>query len=242
MDMRAPAQLLGLLLLWLLGARCAAQVVTQTPSKVSANEGGTVTISCQSSQSVASNNNLAWYQQKPGQRPKQLIYQASTLESGVPDRFKGSGSGTSFTLTISPVQAEDAGTYYCQGGYSELSLWRTFGPGTKLEIQRSTVAPVASIFPPAKAMLDTDTVSIVCIADKFYPKTITVTWKVGGVTQTTGILESLTPQNDSDNTYSLSSTLSLSTATYKSNNVYTCEITHEGLTSPLVKSFNSNEC
>uniref|UniRef100_G1TJR8 Ig-like domain-containing protein n=1 Tax=Oryctolagus cuniculus TaxID=9986 RepID=G1TJR8_RABIT len=63
-----------------------AQVLTQTPSPVSAAVGGTVTINCQASQSVY-NNRLAWYQQKPGQPPKLLIYSASTLESGVPSVY-----------------------------------------------------------------------------------------------------------------------------------------------------------
>uniref|UniRef100_G1TUC3 Ig-like domain-containing protein n=1 Tax=Oryctolagus cuniculus TaxID=9986 RepID=G1TUC3_RABIT len=112
----APTQLLGLLLLWLPGATFAV-VLTQTPSPVSAAVGGTVTINCQSSQSVYNNNWLAWYQQKPGQPPKLLIYWASKLATGVPSRFKGSGSGKQFTLTISGVQCEDAATYYCAGGY-----------------------------------------------------------------------------------------------------------------------------
>uniref|UniRef100_G1TYZ5 Ig-like domain-containing protein n=1 Tax=Oryctolagus cuniculus TaxID=9986 RepID=G1TYZ5_RABIT len=119
MDMRAPTQLLGLLLLWLPGARCAEVVMTQTPASVSEPVGGTVTIKCQASQSISSY--LSWYQQKPGQPPKRLIYKASTLASGVPPRFKGSGSGTQFTLTISDLECDDAATYYCQSNYGSSS-------------------------------------------------------------------------------------------------------------------------
>uniref|UniRef100_A0A8C8W3U9 Ig-like domain-containing protein n=1 Tax=Peromyscus maniculatus bairdii TaxID=230844 RepID=A0A8C8W3U9_PERMB len=91
-------------------------VMTQSPSSLAVSGGEKVTISCKSSQSLLYNNKnyLAWYQQKPGQSPKLLIYLASTRYTGVPDRFTGSGSGTDFTLTISSVQPEDLEDYYCQ--------------------------------------------------------------------------------------------------------------------------------
>nr|2KQM_A Chain A, Ig kappa chain V-I region AU [Homo sapiens]2KQM_B Chain B, Ig kappa chain V-I region AU [Homo sapiens] len=105
--------------------------MTQSPSSLSASVGDRVTITCQASQDIS--NYLNWYQQKPGKAPKLLIYDASNLETGVPSRFSGSGSGTDFTFTISSLQPEDIATYHCQQ-YDNLPY--TFGQGTKLEIKR----------------------------------------------------------------------------------------------------------
>ncbi|KAJ8253745.1 hypothetical protein COCON_G00203570 [Conger conger] len=97
-------------------------VVTQSPSAQAVQQGDTVSISCTVSQSVYYQSGyghfLYWYLQKPGQAPKLLIKFATTRESGIPDRFSGSGSGTQFTLKITGVQAEDGGDYYCQSYHS----------------------------------------------------------------------------------------------------------------------------
>uniref|UniRef100_A0A8C2GX40 Ig-like domain-containing protein n=1 Tax=Cyprinus carpio TaxID=7962 RepID=A0A8C2GX40_CYPCA len=92
--------------------------VTQTPSVLLAQTGQSVTVTCTFNIDANCCNNgnhfLSWYLQKPGEAPKLLIYKANVLQSGTPSRFSGSGSKTDFTLTISGVQTEDAGHYYCQ--------------------------------------------------------------------------------------------------------------------------------
>uniref|UniRef100_A0A9J7Z1J4 Ig-like domain-containing protein n=1 Tax=Cyprinus carpio carpio TaxID=630221 RepID=A0A9J7Z1J4_CYPCA len=95
--------------------------VTQNPEIKSISQGETVTISCKTSQPISGCSDcVSWYQQKPGEAPKLLIYWINRLQSGTPSRFSGSGTdyGSDFTLTISGVQTEDTGDYYCQSYHS----------------------------------------------------------------------------------------------------------------------------
>uniref|UniRef100_A0A9J7X9C2 Ig-like domain-containing protein n=1 Tax=Cyprinus carpio carpio TaxID=630221 RepID=A0A9J7X9C2_CYPCA len=87
--------------------------VTQSPSLITAAQGKEVRINCKTSSRVDEGNDLAWYLQKPGESPKLLIYDATSRYTGTPSRFSGSGSDSDFTLTISGVQTEDTGDYYC---------------------------------------------------------------------------------------------------------------------------------
>uniref|UniRef100_A0A8C1IM83 Ig-like domain-containing protein n=1 Tax=Cyprinus carpio TaxID=7962 RepID=A0A8C1IM83_CYPCA len=92
--------------------------VTQ-PEVLTVSEGRDVTIVCKTDAGIDSWGLACWYLQKPGEAPKLLIYYTSSRQSGTPSRFSGSKSSKrDFTLTISGVQTEDAGHYYCQNVHS----------------------------------------------------------------------------------------------------------------------------
>ncbi|NXG50472.1 LV1 protein, partial [Psilopogon haemacephalus] len=85
------------------------QAALTQPASVSANLGETIQITCSGSP-----YSYGWYQQKvPSTAPLTVIYSNSNRPSGIPSRFSGSNSGSTGTLTITGVQAEDEAVYYC---------------------------------------------------------------------------------------------------------------------------------
>uniref|UniRef100_A0A3B5MYZ7 Ig-like domain-containing protein n=1 Tax=Xiphophorus couchianus TaxID=32473 RepID=A0A3B5MYZ7_9TELE len=97
------------------------QITVTQPGTVHSAVGESITINCRTSQSVYSWNSkdyMAWYQQKDGKFPKLLLVDANRPADGIPSRFRGSGSSSDFTLTISGVRAEDAAVYLCHYTYA----------------------------------------------------------------------------------------------------------------------------
>nr|1I8I_A Chain A, EPIDERMAL GROWTH FACTOR RECEPTOR ANTIBODY MR1SCFV LIGHT CHAIN [Mus musculus]1I8K_A Chain A, EPIDERMAL GROWTH FACTOR RECEPTOR ANTIBODY MR1SCFV LIGHT CHAIN [Mus musculus] len=104
--------------------------LTQSPASLSVATGEKVTIRCMTSTDI--DDDMNWYQQKPGEPPKFLISEGNTLRPGVPSRFSSSGTGTDFVFTIENTLSEDVGDYYCLQSFN---VPLTFGCGTKLEIK-----------------------------------------------------------------------------------------------------------
>ncbi|NXL15896.1 LV1 protein, partial [Setophaga kirtlandii] len=88
------------------------QAAVTQPPEMSAKVGDTVRITCSGLSS--SYAYAGWFQQKvPGSGPVTVIYEDTKRPSGIPSRFSGSLSGTTNTLTITGVQAEDEAVYFC---------------------------------------------------------------------------------------------------------------------------------
>ncbi|NXQ06175.1 LV1 protein, partial [Vidua macroura] len=87
------------------------QAAPSQPSSLSAKVGDTVRTTCSG---ISSWGYAGWHQQKvPGSAPVTVIYNSNSRPSDIPSRFSGSQSGSTATLTITGVQAEDEAVYFC---------------------------------------------------------------------------------------------------------------------------------
>nr|XP_042090066.1 immunoglobulin lambda-1 light chain isoform X33 [Ovis aries] len=227
-------------LLLTLGALCTgswAQAVLTQPPSVSGSLGQTVTISCSGSSSNIGLLGVSWYQQLPGSAPRTLIYGSNKRPSGVPDRFSGTKSGNTGTLTITSLQAEDEADYYCAS--ADLSLG-VFGSGTRLTVLgQPKSAPSVTLFPPSTEELSTNKATVVCLINDFYPGSVNVVWKADGSTINQNV-KTTQASKQSNSKYAASSYLTLTGSEWKSKSSYTCEVTHEGST--VTKTVKPSEC
>uniref|UniRef100_A0A663MBS6 V-set pre-B cell surrogate light chain 3 n=1 Tax=Athene cunicularia TaxID=194338 RepID=A0A663MBS6_ATHCN len=119
-------RLLASLTASLVCAACRAQPVLTQPSAVLVLPGQTARLSCTlSPQYNISEFGISWYQQRPGHSLTYLLYYNSERDkhkpSDIPLRFSGPRSGSTGTLSISGVQAEDKAACYCGGNNGGIS-------------------------------------------------------------------------------------------------------------------------
>uniref|UniRef100_H3A0Z5 Ig-like domain-containing protein n=1 Tax=Latimeria chalumnae TaxID=7897 RepID=H3A0Z5_LATCH len=237
-----------LILCW---AGPSAQFDLTQSSSQTVSPGHTAKLSCTISGSTISNHRIYWLQHRPGNPPRYLLYYKHDSEkhqgSGVPARFSGSTDNPSNTgiLTISSVEAEDEADYYCLEWDNSRNAVHTvvyvFGKGTKLNVQKeSSSVPLVSLLPPSLAELtDKNRATLVCLVNNFSPGSVEVTWTVDGVAQRSGIQTSLA-QKQNENTYSVSSFLTLPVLEWNSKNIYTCEVKHQN--KMFQKTLKKSEC
>nr|5AWN_L Chain L, Light chain of 3BC176 Fab [Homo sapiens] len=215
------------------------QSVLTQPASVSASPGQSITVSCTGSRNdVGGYDFVSWYQRHPGGVPKLIIYEISKRPSGIPQRFSGSRSGNTASLTISGLQDDDEADYYCcsYASYDRL----IFGGGTRVSVLRQPkAAPSVTLFPPSSEELQANKATLVCLISDFYPGAVTVAWKADGSPVKAGV-ETTKPSKQSNNKYAASSYLSLTPEQWKSHRSYSCQVTHEGST--VEKTVAPTEC
>ncbi|KAL3987006.1 cyclin-dependent kinase 8/11 [Sarotherodon galilaeus] len=204
-------------------------VVTQKPV-LSVRKGETATMDC--NLGTVTNNVAAWYKQIPGGVPQFVLYfyhshSSPTYGSGFSSsKFTSTHqSTTDYRLIIKNVEEGDSAVYYCQ-------TWDSSANSSSLP------APVLTVFPPSSAELQSNTASLVCLSSQSVPFA-DVSWLAGGSPVSSGISTSTAVQRP-DQTYQISSSLTIQTSDWNMDKVYTCKVSLGSQTSE--KTIKKSEC
>ncbi|XP_042073605.1 immunoglobulin lambda-1 light chain-like isoform X4 [Haplochromis burtoni] len=214
-------------------------VLTQKPV-LSVRKGETATMDC--NLGTVTSYAAAWHKQIPGGSPQHVLrmyhswsspYYGSGFSS---PKFTSTHQSTSdYRLIIKNVEEGDSAVYYCQ-------TWdgsAVFGQGTKLIVTSSSLPPpVLTVFPPSSAELRSDTASLVCLSSQSVPFA-DVSWLAAGSPVSSEISTSTAVQRP-DQTYQISSFLTIQTSDWNMNKVYTCKVSLGSQTSE--KTIKKSEC
>ncbi|KAK3525616.1 hypothetical protein QTP70_000930 [Hemibagrus guttatus] len=119
-----------------------------------------------------------------------------------------------------------------------VSLWLTFGGGTKLIITGPTVKPSVSLLPPSSLQLSEGSASLLCLLSAYSPQGALVSWTVDGSVVKDGVVTSAEEQKKDG--YTRSSTLTLSKALWEQGEEFVCKVSHGDVDHPV--TFRKSQC
>ncbi|XP_065821152.1 immunoglobulin lambda-1 light chain-like isoform X2 [Labrus bergylta] len=194
---------------------------------------------------TVTNRAARWYKQIPGGVPQYILsnyhgWSSPEYGSGFssPKFTSTHQSQSDYRLIISTVEERDSAVYYCQTYDSSVSE-HVFGQGTKLIVTSSSLSPpVLTVFPPSSAELQSNKASLVCLSSQSVPFA-DVSWSAAGSPVSSGISTSTAVQQP-DQTFQISSYLSIQTSDWNMDKVYTCRVSLGSQTSE--KTINKSHC
>eukprot|EP00063_Salmo_salar_P064974 XP_014039809.1 PREDICTED: immunoglobulin lambda-like polypeptide 1 [Salmo salar] len=206
-------------------------VLTQKPSVQTKTTGEEVTMDCNIGR--FDGNYVHWYKQVPGGVPQYVL---SFIDDDIPkyygpgfpsSRFNSeSTSDLDYQLIIKQVEAGDSAVYYCQT-YDDSAITVVFGQGTKLIVTDGDIAtPAVTLFPPSTEDLKSSRATLVCLASNLSQRSkglADVSWMSNGESVTEDVSTSPAEQQP-DKTFKISSYLTIQTAEWDKDVVFTCKV------------------
>ncbi|CAI5675585.1 unnamed protein product [Oreochromis niloticus] len=219
-------------------------VLTQKPPVLSVRKGETATMDCNLG-TVTNTVADPWYKQIPGGVPHYVLsfyhsWGSPGYGSGFSSpKFTSTHQSTKdYRLIIKNVEEGDSAVYYCKTWDSNAAVV-VFGQGTKLIVTSSSLPPpVLTVFPPSSAELQSNTASLVCLSSQSV-SFADVSWLAAGSPVSSGISTSTAVQRP-DQTYQISSSLTIQPSDWNMDKVYTCKVSLGSQTSE--KTIKKSEC
>ncbi|XP_050795679.1 uncharacterized protein LOC127044634 [Gopherus flavomarginatus] len=171
---------------------------------------------------------IHWYRHRPGEALEWILYFKTQADKSSFDkkfRVDKTTEKSTCTLRVDKLTYNDAATYYCAYWDRTYGV-KYFGSGTKLVVS-STPAHLNSttmqVLPPSTEQ--DEKVSYMCLIENFHPNVIKVTWEDENKNEEkNGVHEEIWPPGDNQQSYSLSSWL---TVDKNSGKNYRCKYEHE---------------
>ncbi|XP_055005707.1 immunoglobulin lambda-1 light chain-like [Boleophthalmus pectinirostris] len=207
----------------------AVTTVTQSPDVLTVRRGETASMDC----NLGLVNSARWYKQIPGGVPVyvlRMFHNWDTPKYGpgfsAPKFTSNHQSQTDYRLIINNVDGVDSAVYYCHtwddSVKEHVSHTVVFGQGTKLIVNDVAPAPVLTVLPPSLTQLQSSRVSLLCVSHQRGPFA-QVTWLVDGTPVNSGVWSSSAVQQP-DQSFYMSSSLSINTCDWSTHKVYTCRV------------------
>ncbi|XP_051894297.1 immunoglobulin lambda-1 light chain-like [Pristis pectinata] len=222
-----------------------SQTLTQPPV-VSVNPGATATLECNIG--AKDNYGVGFYKQTPGTTPQLVLYHHHSWSSPSywpgfsSDRFTSTinSAATVYELIIKNAELNDAAVYYCGKGISPNPI--VFGPGTKLLVAAQQLPdPSVKLFGPSAEEISAKGVgTLVCLVSKLSMGFPAVSWTVDG-SPTSSEVETSAVRRNTDNTFSLSSYLTVPGTDWSSGRVYSCTV-QQGEASKISATVAQSSC
>ncbi|XP_065821219.1 immunoglobulin lambda-1 light chain-like isoform X1 [Labrus bergylta] len=221
----------------------AVIVLTQTPAVHTVSTGQQAVLQCNIQRDDG--YYVSWYKQVPGEAPQYVLrfyhsHSSPDFGSGFSsDRFNSkSSSNIDYQFIIKRAETGDSAQYFCQT-WDDSADEAVFGQGTKLIVTSSSLSPpVLTVFPPSSAELQSNKASLVCLSSQSVPFA-DVSWSAAGSPVSSGISTSTAVQQP-DQTFQISSYLSIQTSDWNMDKVYTCRVSLGSQTSE--KTINKSHC
>ncbi|XP_059827057.1 immunoglobulin gamma-1 heavy chain-like [Hypanus sabinus] len=221
-----------------------------SPISTSRRENETVTLDCFTSRNL-DDHFFFWGSAKP---TDQLISWILFWTPGFTEpvyseprssRFIGSKDWTSkkFSLTIQDLQREDSARYYCGTSNSYFSLSTDWsGCGVTLTVDAAPPQSPPEVYlnhPSPKDVLEHQEITLLCVAEDFYPEPISISWWLDGEEVDARVSHSVSLLGPNA-TYTKISKLTTSTSQWIKGSVYACHVSHDTLPSPISKQVSSS--
>uniref|UniRef100_A0A8B9LBL7 Ig-like domain-containing protein n=1 Tax=Astyanax mexicanus TaxID=7994 RepID=A0A8B9LBL7_ASTMX len=177
--------------------------------------GENVTLTC--SQINTTFNGMYWFRQRPSEPIEMIAYYYINMKTEI-DPFKNKVSAvrnkSSLDVTVKEVESADSAVYYS-----------VFGPGTRLTVLGKNFF-ITLLNHSSEEECTEKRVTLVCLAEDFYPDHIDLAWYIDDKEESTGVAKDDSAKLNTDsNTYSISSRLSIPFKKWNQGNTYKCKVT-----------------